>query len=55
MCTAQELNSNDDFNDTDAMEYLAYELDPTPKDCRNCGNVWTAEVTCHYCGESLDD
>lgn len=45
---------DEDFNDTDAMEFISYELNNEPKDCNNCGHVW-AEDTCHYCGESLND
>ena len=45
----------DDFNDTDAMEFIAHEVNPVPRECYNCGSIWTQERTCHYCGDYIND
>ena len=45
----------DDFTDTDAMEFIAHEVNPVPRECYNCGTIWTQERTCHYCGDYIND
>lgn len=45
----------DNFTDTDAMEFIAHEVNPTPRECYNCGTIWTQGRTCHYCGDYLYD
>ena len=45
-----EYDEYDDYDD-----WTSYDDDDDCKDCHNCGHVWTAEVTCHYCGSALSD
>lgn len=53
--TYMDDNHEDEFNDIDAMEFIAHEVNSTPRECYNCGTIWTQERTCHYCGDYIND